>query len=118
MITIAELEEKDPTEIVKYKLPTTHIDAFADESETLTAGTPVVFAVYETTDTALATDLVGTMVRAVDYDTENSTPQWVAVEIQAGTNGKQYYAFGGITTTAGRKYVVVGRFKVRKAIGT
>jgi len=105
-LTITDLEDKHPNEIVPYELSLRKNSAFMKQGEVLDQDAS--WYVYDTDD--LTTNLSGTMVYAYDYDATNHV---LKADIQGGTNGQIYYLVGLATISAtGRKYVVIGRFRV------
>ena len=106
-LTIIDLEEKHPVEIVEYQFDLSKNSAFASGADVLDS--QAAWYVYDTDD--LDTNLSATMVYAYDYDAATNI---IKCTVQIGTTGKTYYLVGVVTvTSSGRKYLVIGRFRVK-----
>lgn len=109
MITIEQLEEKDPWEVPGYRFYLTKNDSFVKYGDVVSGNA----AAYVCISTALTTNLPA-MVYALSY---SAADNWVQVDITGGTAGQTYYVALGVTAVSGRKYIVYGRFKVKNVLG-
>jgi hypothetical protein len=105
-ISVVNLPEKQPAEIVPFSMNLDTINVFADGSEVISS---VAWSVY------LDSDAPGSFTDLTAMKTADSfSGTVITCRVNGGTDGVTYIARALVTCTSGNIYEVEGRFRVKE----